>query len=206
MAVVRDDPKNEVQWFVNDAQGGNYKIGKISKNGQYRAPFVTVESKINIAAISKNNKSVKDQTELTIYPVPHQVKNLKYKVENGKILLSWSPVSTNVKGYTIWKRLPIGESITGTIFEMVGATHVDRTNYTYPNDSIRHYQDHIIPNGTEFIIKAFNYKEDPAYIFENDKYLGVWAGWIKNHKHCPNVIYGFGPSSKKVKIKLPSGK
>jgi len=200
MAIVREDPKNSVQWFVNGVSGGNKRYGRISKNGCYKAPFVNDEMKVTIAAVSKKDKTVRDQTEITIYPVPKQIRNLNYQIDSGKIVLSWSPVSANIKGYTIWKRLPSTETFTGTIFEMVGATSYDQPTYTYPNDSIRYYQDHLLPEGTEFIVKAFNYREDSNYVFPPDKYKGVWAGWIKEHKQCPNRIYGFGPASGSVKI------
>jgi hypothetical protein len=194
MAVVRDDPANAVQWLVDGLEGGNTEKGTITTGGAYTAPYVTSETKVTITAVSRKDKSIQDQTAVTIMPVPRKVKNLRCRIVGGKAELSWDAVEGNAVGYTVWRRLPSATGRTGTIFELVGSTELGKTNYSYPNGKIRHYDDDLPLAGTEFMIKAYNMKVDRNFQY------GPGAGWMKTQQNSPDRIYGFGHDSDIVKI------
>jgi hypothetical protein len=198
MAVVRDDPANAVQWLVDGVEGGNMEKGTITTGGAYTAPYVTSETKVTITAVSRKDKSIQDQTAVTIMPVPRKVKNLKCRIVEGKAELSWDAVDGNAVGYTVWRRMPAVPGRTGTIFEMVGSTELGKTSYSYPNDKIRYYDDDLPLAGTEFLIKAYNMKVDRNFQYGVDK--TGWAAWLNTQESSPDRIYGFGHDSDIVKI------
>lgn len=196
-AIVQNDSENNVEWRVNDIKGGNDALGRISENGNYCAPFVKEPLQVFISALSLKDKSVHSETPLTIMPAPAQVQNLRASTVQGKVLLSWDPLNENVSGYTIWKRLPIGKSMVGTIFEMVGAVSHTERQYQYPNEKIHHYEDNLLPEGTEFVVKAYHAKYDPSFKYTEDgaPFSGLSAGWMRTERPSPEKIYGFGPDS-----------
>jgi hypothetical protein len=194
-AVVRDHPDSGLVWQVDGVPGGNDQVGRISADGTYTAPYVTSVIQVVIAAASLADPAIRDQTSVTIMPVPRQVQNLNATVEQGRLALSWDPVPENVTGYTIWKRLPFGTHHAGTIFEMVGATGPEQTTYLYPNDRIRHYQDDLNPIGTSFVVKAHHAHFDPGFVYGADAIGKLSAGWMVVAKPSPERIYGFGPPS-----------
>ena len=195
-AVVRDDPDNAVQWLVDGIPGGKPAKGTINANGSYAAPFVNAVTKVTITAVSAKDRSVRDQTEVTVMPVPRAVGNLKCAVTGGKVELSWDPVPDNLTGYSIWRRLPVRDGKVGTIFEMVGATGAGETSYGYPNKTIRYYDDDGPAAGTEFLVKAYHMRIDSD--FKRDK-RGA-DSWTDAEVAGPNWVYGFGPPSAVVKV------
>jgi hypothetical protein len=198
MAVVRDDPANAVQWLVDGIEGGNAEKGTVTARGTYTAPYVTSEITVTITAVSRKDTSIRDQTAVTIMPVPRKVKNLRCRMVEGKAELSWDAVEGNAVGYTIWRRLPSAPGRTGTIFEMVGSTELGKTSYTYPNEKIRYYDDDLPLAGTEFMVKAYNMKVDRSFQYGVDK--TGWAAWLNTQEHSPDKIYGFGPPSEIVSV------
>jgi hypothetical protein len=201
MAIVQNDPENMLEWMVNDVCGGSEAMGYISENGKYSAPFVTKAMQVTVTVVSVKDKSLHDQTPVTIMPAPRQVKNLNVIMNTGKVYLSWDALFENVTGYSIWKRLPVGETTVGTIFEMVGATSCDQ--YQYPNDVVHHYEDDVLPEGTEFMVKAYHAKFDAQYKYADDgaPFSGLSAGWMRVETPSPEKIYGFGPDSDIVIVK-----
>lgn len=198
MAVVRDDHANAVQWLVDGIEGGNAEKGTITAQGVYTAPYVTSETTVTITAVSRKNPSVRDQTAVTLMPVPRKVKNLKCQVVQGKAELSWNAVEGNAVGYTVWRRLPAVSGRSGTIFEMVGSTEIGKTSYTYPNDKIRYYDDNLPLEGMEFMVKAYNMHVDKNFQYGVDK--TGWAAWLNTQESSHDKVYGFGPDSDIVKI------
>ena len=204
-AVVRDDPDNAVEWSVDGVPGGNAQTGTIDEKGSYAAPPVAKETKVTIAAASRKDPTVHAQTQVTILPVPAKVANLRASVVAGKVELSWDPVPGKVSGYTIWRRLPATGGQVGTIFEMVGSIGPETASYTYPNGKIRYYDEATPLAGTEFMVKAYAMKKDPAAPGNGatDKTTGPFAlkaAWINVTKPSSDRIYGFGPDSGIVKI------
>lgn len=181
--VVRDDPRNQIEWRVNDIPGGDSKCGIITSQGIYTAPTVSDMMKVKVTAVSKLQPTLQDSTEVTLMPAPAQVKGVQAKFVNGKVELSWEPLDQNRTGYTIWKRLPIGKERVGTIFEMVGATEESTTSYVYPNPKIHYYEDDLIPSGTEFMVRAYHRKFGNSSKATSD-----------------DMIYGFGPDSAIVTV------
>jgi hypothetical protein len=202
MAVVRDDPMNAVAWQVEGIVGGSDAVGTISDDGRYRAPEVTSEQQVTISAIAKRDPAIRAQTRVTIMPAPRQVEGLALAMRDGRAELSWQALPGNVTGYTIWKRLPIAAETAGTIFEMVGATAAEQTSYAYPNDRIHHYQDGLLPAGTEFLVRAYHAHFDPTHVYTEDgkPYSGLSAGWMRGQVPSPEKIYGFGPDSDVVTV------
>ena len=199
-AVVRDDPKNAVRWSVDGVPGGNAEKGKISADGSYAAPFVSTETKVTITAVSGKDKSIREQTEVTIMPAPREVKKVKCALVDGKVQLSWDALKGNVAGYSIWRRLPVRDGQAGTIFEMVGATKPDETSYTYPGNKIHYYDDELPVAGMEFLVKAYNLNRDPNFNYGTVPKGVFAASWMKTQQDSPDKIYGFGPPSDVVKV------
>lgn len=174
-AILKDDPSNNVRWYVNGILGGNTTVGTITGAGDYTAPFVTGETNVTIKAESVLNPAINEQTNVLIMPVPSVVTNLTARIEGiimepRKAVLSWDPVATNCAGYVIWMRFPVGEKMVGTNFERIAAVSSGATSYTYMGSA---------PAGTQFLVKAY-YKTS-------------------------NKIYGYGPESNTVTINQAIG-
>ena len=200
MAIVRDDPENAVQWLVDGVPSGNAEKGTISADGNYTAPYVNSETKVTITAASRKDNSVRDQTPVTIMPVPCKVKNLRCAVADGKVQLSWDAVKGNLAGYSIWRRLPVRAGQAGTIFEMVGATGPDQTSYSYPNRTIRYYDEESPVEGVEFVVNAYNLKVDRNFAYGVVPRGVFAASWMETQQNSPDKVYGFGPPSDVVKV------
>ena len=196
-AVVRDDPEHRVDWTVDGIVGGAAAVGMITADGTYTAPRLSEERTVTVSAISRRDPAHRAETRVTLLPAPGAVPALQVVNENGKARLSWKAAEGNPTGYTIWKRLPVSDERVGTIFEMVGAVGPEETGYVYPNDRIKHYEDQLVPEGTEFVIKAYHMRLDPTYVMPVDgaPYSGLSGGWMRAEKPSPERIDGFGPES-----------
>lgn len=196
-AVVRDDPQQGVDWAVSGIRGGDATVGTISPDGTYTAPVVREERSVVITASSHLNPAQRDETRVSLLPAPGAVPSLRVEREEGKARLTWTPAEGSPTGYTIWKRLPVSDERAGTIFEMVGAVGPEERAYVYPNDRIKHYEDQLLPEGTEFVVKAYHVRTDPSYQQPKDgaPFSGLSAGWIRAEKPTPDRIDGFGPDS-----------
>lgn len=228
-ALVKGDAANAVAWT---ATAGTV-VG-----GRYTAPAVSAETVVTITATSIANPVNKAETKVTILPVPVAVAGLTAVVgpvtnANGttqKVTLRWTPVSGNVQGYAVFKRLPTVKDAAGNvqtaggIWEQVGSVYgATASSYQYPNfdanhpnykDStkrvaylsqvgvIKNYLDDTMafPSGTEFMVRAFNHKPIDASIYPADTGNLQQAGWLMVWKTDPNRSYGFGPGSNVVKI------
>jgi|GEM_PF-2658611 len=189
-----------LRWSINDVEGGNETLGFITAEGVYAAPRVDRETEVTVA-VELRGSALRAATRVTILPAPGRVENLRCHVEGNKVYLSWDPVSHNVSGYTIWRRLPVRQETAGTIFEMVGATDTAEAGYTYPNDRIRYYDDDVPLDGLEFAVKAFHVHQNPGFAYGEDKPGGsFWAGWMDTQHRSPDRIYGFGPASEVVRV------
>ncbi len=202
MAVLREDPTQAVVWSVNGVPGGSAELGIITPEGVYQAPPVRVETKVKIGAASLKEPSIQDETPVMILPAPAKVENLKLIRNESSLSLSWEPVPENCLGYTVWRRLPKAGGLVGTIFEMVGATNAKETSYRFPNETIPYYDQEMLPEGTEFIVKAYNRTPETDFDYGPDRggwKDGVWtdarAGWMGTQNASPEKIYGFGPAS-----------
>lgn len=196
-AVVRDDPQQRVDWLVNGIPGGDELVGRVAPDGTYAPPFISEERTITLTAVSRQNPTQRDETRVTLLPAPRAVPTLQVVREAGRARLNWVQVTGQCTGYTIWKRLPVSADRAGTIFEMVGAVGPEVTSYVYPNNRIGHYEDQLLPAGTEFVVKAYHARFDATFEYPKDgaPYSGLSAGWMRAEKPSPERIDGFGPSS-----------
>jgi hypothetical protein len=183
-AVLRDDPANNVRWYINGILGGNAGIGTITGSGDFTAPFVTAETTVTVKAESVQNPSVSEQTNVLIMPVPQQVANFTAQVvglvnEPRKVSLAWDPVATNCAGYTIWMRLPVGEKSVGTNFERITAVSSGTTGFTYTGGC---------PAGTQFLVKAYNKTSAKIYGFGKESNI-VTVNQAIGPVECENLLY-----------------
>lgn len=200
LAYSRDRDPARVRWSVNGIEGGDDDGGRITPEGVFSAPWVNQETEIKVAAENSGGGS-RVETRVTILPAPGRVTNLQCRVDGQRVYLSWDPLPSNLSGYTIWRRLPVGDHAAGTIFEMVGSTGSSETGYTYPNDRIPYYDDNVPLRGLEFLVKAFHLRQDPTFSYGEDKPGGsFWAGWMDTQAQSPDRIYGFGPPSDIVRV------
>jgi len=190
-AHVPGDPDQPVSWSVDGIPGGNAMVGTITLGGIYQAPQVDAPKEVRIEALARRDPKRRASTAVTILPVAGPVPSLRLEEKDGRVSLTWDAAKGLVSGYTIWKRLPVGRDSVGTIFEMVGATGPGEQSYLYPNGRTRHYEDHVLPAGTEFHVRAYSEKRDPNFNFPPGR---DWKpGWALTES--PNAIYGFGPTS-----------
>ena len=205
MAVLQNQQSTAIDWQVDGIPGGNDEVGHIATNGRYHAPMVLQERQVVIRAISRQNPAIHEETLATVMPVPGPIPHLELTVQNGHVQLSWEAPPGPLIGYSIWKRLPIGPEQVGTIFEMVGATAGEETTYGYPHARIHHYEDHLIPPGTEFQVRAYHAAFDATHAYTPDgkPYSGLSAGWMRSPRPSPEKIYGFGPPSPTVVVPFP---
>ena len=178
-------------WLVDGIPGGDPRVGTMSPAGVYQAPIVDQPRQVRITV--RAGAGLQAETAATVMPVAGAVPALRLSVVEGHVALNWDQAPGPVAGYTIWKRLPIGEHTVGTIFEMVGAVGPERTTTTYPDPRIRHYQDDLLPAGCEFLVRAWSERRDPTFTFPPDR--GWRPGWLQVRETNPNAIYGFGPPS-----------
>lgn len=232
-ANVQADPLNRVAWWTGGIRGGTAATGFISVDGVYTAPAVTSETVVRISCTSTGLPvGISTFTDVTIMPVPQTGPTLSAALVNvttaygtsAKTRLTWtaSPAADAVSGYTVWKRLPVGTTTAGTVWEPIGVT--TGTSYDYPaydpnnpqfkdpntqkdylanNKIVMLYTDNtsalICPTGTQFCVTPYRVKIDPTFIYpkDNDSSLadGWIAGWIRDTRPDPNRVYGYGRSS-----------
>jgi hypothetical protein len=191
--LVPEQPDQPIVWSVDGVSGGNATVGTIAPDGTYTAPRVAAPRQIRIEAVATQDPTRRAATAVTIMPAPGAVPGLRLTTAGAQVDLTWDRADGLVAGYTIWKRLPVGSDAVGTIFEMVGAVGPDETRYTYPNPRIRHYQDDLLPTGTEFLVRAYAERRDPDFRFPPTQ--GWHPGWEQVAQSNPNAIYGFGNAS-----------
>ena len=205
MAVLQNQQSTAIDWQVDGIPGGNDEVGHIATDGRYHTPMVMQERQVVIRAISRQNPAIHEETLATVMPVPGAIPHVKLTMQNGHVQLAWEAPPGPLIGYSIWKRLPIGPEQVGTIFEMVGATEGEETTYGYPHARIHHYEDHLIPPGTEFQVRAYHAAFDATHAYTPDgkPYSGLSAGWMRSPRPSPEKIYGFGPPSPTVVVPFP---
>jgi hypothetical protein len=186
--LVPGSEDQPLTWLVDGIPGGDQRVGTMSPAGVYQAPIVGQPRQVRITVRAGAGRQA--ETAATVMPVAGAVPGLRLTVVDERVVLNWDRAPGPVSGYTIWKRLPIGEQTVGTIFELVGAVGPERTTTTYPDPRIRHYQDDLLPAGCEFLVRAWSERRDPTFTFPPDR--NSRPGWLQVREINPNAIYGFG--------------
>ena len=83
---------------------------------------------------------------------------------------------------------------------MVGATGPDQTSYSYPNRTIRYYDEESPVEGVEFVVNAYNLKVDRNFAYGVVPRGVFAASWMETQQNSPDKVYGFGPPSDVVKV------